>query len=150
MEFDARKLLSIEEKLRKDLDAVQRVKRMMALEAAEGGGHDADADDADLEAPVTSLRGTIQQLLNANPEKRWTAQQVLSALKDSGYPLRAKQPIYSVGQTLNILAKKQKIRIVRRGTGSAPHIYKGRIDDPSLEIHSRTGGEVGNESSLTN
>jgi hypothetical protein len=157
MDVEARKLIALKEELRKDMEALERVERLMA---AKNGSlsrpderqlklpintkpkHDVlddEEDDAE-NANSNSLRATVEQLLNAEPTVRWTTQKVLARLEDIKYPLRAKQPIYSVGQTLNVLVKKGKIRLARKGGGSAPNIYKGKATDQTTTENRPQGG----------
>lgn len=141
------------EEHKKDLEALARLKRFlptngsaptvderqMALPAP--GQQDEDLD----EAPVKSLRGTIERVINADPTVRWTTQKMVSNLQRIRFPLRAKKPIYSVGQSMQILAERGAIRLVRRGVGSAPNIYKGKINNEQItetEGHSAGGGNI--------
>jgi hypothetical protein len=144
MDAEAKRLAALKEELRKDMEALERVERLMAakngslsrpddrqlpLPISPKPNHEAmdtEDDDAD-DAPRDSLRATIADLLNSDPSIRWTTQKVLARLEEMKFPLRAKEPIYSVGQTLAVLVKKEKIRLARKGSGSAPHIYKGKI-----------------------
>jgi hypothetical protein len=135
MDFDTQKITVLKEELRRDLEALERVERLMAAKNGIVAPVDDKqlplhvADEYDTEAPVDSLRGTIESIINSDPNARWTTQKVLARLKEMKYDLRAKQPIYSVGQTLNVLVKKGRIRIARKGAGSSPNIYKGKIQD---------------------
>src|SRR4051794_29414847 len=104
-------LASLEEEVQKDLEAIARVRRM--LEIRNGLAHGAkpppqhviligDAkppvDLKDVEgAPVTSLRGKIEHIINSDPALKWTTQRMLAHLQRIGFPLKAKKPIYSIG-----------------------------------------------------
>ncbi|HTR36884.1 MAG TPA: hypothetical protein VMH80_13330 [Bryobacteraceae bacterium] len=140
MDAETKKLLALREELRKDLEALERVERLMAAKngSPAAGGHalpinlrvadslaidDGDEDD---EGPANSLRGTIESTINANPEVRWTNQKMLAHLQKIQFPLRAKKPIYSIGQAMQKLQEAGKIRIVRRGAGNQPNIYKAK------------------------
>jgi len=155
MAMDSKQLMALEEELKKDLDAIARVRRMMVVKEGASAAPDQrqivlpikstpprpDADDADeseMES-ATSLVGAIEQLLNYAPDVRWTTQKVLAHLRQSGFPLKAQRPIYSVGQALNKLARREKIRMVRKGSGSEPNIYKGKLSSPESEVG--LGGE---------
>jgi hypothetical protein len=138
--MDAAEIRLLKEELRKDLEAIERVERLMAAknsprpadehqlppgaEPAVAGQEPDDSEDF-TEAPRDSLRGTIERIVNTDTTTRWTTQKVLARLKELNFNLRAKKPIYSVGQSLNILATRGRIRVARRGAGSAPNIYKG-------------------------
>jgi|SRR5665213_2422511 len=143
MDMEARKLTALKDDLRRDLEAIERVERMMAfkngsllplrderqipLQIQTVSSEEEEDDDSEVQAG--SLRATIEQMINADPNNRWTTQKVLAQLKAANYPLRAKAPIYSVGQTLNVLVRKGKIRVARKGAGSAPNIYKGKTPE---------------------
>jgi hypothetical protein len=146
---DTQRLAALEEELRRDLEAITRVRRMMDFKSglltpssaqrelplspagtfsfnpvnAMEGPEDEDA------RPSTSLRGMIEQIINMDPSVRWTTQKVLAHLQQVKFPLRAAKPIYSVGQALQGLVRTGKIRLARKGSGSEPNIYKGRIPD---------------------
>lgn len=169
MEPEAKKLASLREELRKDLEALERVERLMAAKNGSLSRPDdrqmalpinksrvLDVDSAEEDAdnaPGISLRGKIAEVINADPNVRWTTQRVLAHLQNTHFPLKAQKPIFSVGQSLNSLVKRGNIRLVRKGTGSAPNIYKGKLPagtvaTTSMEDHSQ-GGEIGNESTVT-
>lgn len=162
MEAEAKRLAALKEELRKDMEALERVERLMAAKNGSLNRPDdrqlalpikrdpIDSAEEDAEnAPSTSLRGKIEEVVNSDATTRWTTQRVLAQLQHLNYPLKAQKPIYSVGQSLNILAKKGKIRLVRKGTGSEPNIYKAKVvDQPSkTEVDSQTtGGYIESES----
>ena len=167
MEPEAKKLAALREELRKDLEALERVERLMAAKNGSLSRPDdrqmalpinksrvLDVDSAEEDAdnaPRTSLRGKIAEVINSDPSVRWTTQRVLSHLQAAHFPLKAKEPIYSVGQSLSSLVKKGNIRLIRKGTGSEPNIYKAKLPvgpTTSTEDHSQ-GGEIGNESTVT-
>ncbi len=152
MDSEAQKLTALEEELRRDLDAITRVRRLMALKngslvhppderqlafstVTANVAQDEDEKDVDR----SSLIGTIEETINANPSARWTTQKMLTHLNAEGYPLRAAKPVYSVGQALNKLFKQGRIRIVRKGAGSEPNIYRSRGIETEGKSH---GNEV--------
>lgn len=69
----------------------------------------------------------MDALLNQNPSTRWTTQKVLAKLQRDGFTFKAKKPVISIGQALTKLVAQDKIRRVRRGSGSEPNIYAGKI-----------------------
>lgn len=85
-------------------------------------------DGTGVENPV-SLIGAIESHVNADPEKRWTVSKMMATLTAEGFDLKAKKPIYSVGQTLQKMAAKGRLRLVVRGTGSAPNVYKANVPE---------------------
>jgi hypothetical protein len=170
MEPETKRLAALKEELLKDMEALERVERLMAAKNGllsrpddrqltlpirpltarrEATDKAVDSAEEDADQPVLSLRGKIEEAVNTNPEMRWTTQKVLAHLQAIGFPLRAQKPIYSVGQALQKLAEGKKIRIVRRGVGSAPNIYKGiasaQNQDSQTEGDSQ-GGNIGVES----
>ena len=91
---EEQKLSNLEEELRRDLEAIARVRQIMATKDASASKADdrqlplpirrvtpavASQDDSD-DAPVTSLRGTIAATINADPGVRWTTQKMLKHL----------------------------------------------------------------------
>jgi len=141
MDVDTQKFAALKEELRKDLEALERVERLMA---AKNGKLSALPDDRQLplmppdarrtdsidqsdedNGPATSLRGKIEEIINAEPGNRWTTQKVLAKLNEIKFPLKAQKPIYSVGQSLNGLVNQNRIKLARKGAGSEPNIYKG-------------------------
>lgn len=51
---------------------------------------------------------------------------MLAHLMKIKFPLRAKKPIYSIGQTLNVLVKAGAIKLARKGGGSTPNLYRAK------------------------
>jgi hypothetical protein len=153
-------MIALKEELRRDLEAIERVERLMAskngsskapderqgvlgIGVVEFGPEEEDED----ETIATSLKGTIEATINADCNVRWTNQKMLTHLNQIGFKLRAKKPIYSIGQAMQKLFDSGKIRLVRKGAGNQPNIYKGKQKDqqasseaPSAE---KQGGEVG-------
>ena len=143
--IDAKTIRAFQEELRKDLEALERVERMMAAKSGPAVSKsdkrsplfppadseseaEVESDEYDTEAPSDSLRGTIERIVNGDLATRWTTQKVLTRLIEMRYDLRAKKPIYSVGQSFYVLAKKGRIRLVRKGAGSAPNVYRGKME----------------------
>jgi len=151
MVLDEKQLLALEDQARLDLEAIQRIRGMMARQngtkteprqtpppppalvhgrTEEEMEDFRDYDESESSEP-TSLIGTISKNINADPGVRWTTAKVLAHLQTSGYPLQAAKPLYSVGQALGKLVERGEIRILRRGAGSKPNIYAGVVkEDP--------------------
>jgi hypothetical protein len=141
MDNDARKRIALKEELLRDLEALERVERLMATRngvmplppddrqsvlplRVEVSDNITVEDDA-ADEPPRSLRGTMEAVVRAaGPAEKWTNQRMLNHLRAIKYPLRAKQPIYSIGQAMQKLEEAGVVRIARRGTGSQPNIYK--------------------------
>ncbi len=47
-------------------------------------------------------------------------------LTDMGFNLKAQKPVFSVGQAMRKLADQGRIKLIRKGSGSEPNIYKGK------------------------
>lgn len=140
---DSQKLDALEEELRRDLEAIVRVRKMMAIKngalgkpasnenqltlipttaAFVSGSENAE----DMDAPATSIRGMIVQTMNASPLTRWTTAKMLAHLQSINFPLEAKKPIYTIGQSMQKLAERGDIRLLKRGLGNRPNIYAGK------------------------
>lgn len=140
-------LSTLENELRRDIEAIARVRQIMAAKQGAAVSDERQmpppirkVDDTvadDIDAPTKSIRGTIESIMNANPSARWTTAKMLARLQHLGVPLKAKQPIYTVGQTMQKLAEQGRIKIIHRGAGSAPNIYRGV--DKAPEQASETG-----------
>jgi hypothetical protein len=142
--MDPLELAEMEAELKSDLDALSRVRRMMesrknrdkannglakpigplvAIPVSTDAPEDDDYQDEE-NGPNVSLRGKIAQVVNEQPDVKWTTQKVLLHLQKTGFPLKAQKPRFSVGQALNKLTEQGKIRLTRKGTGSEPNIYR--------------------------
>lgn len=139
MDYDLNHLASLEEETRRDLEAIARVRKMMALrngpiqppqtlaeKPTERPAHfPASPIATDNPESIASLRGTIAAEINKQPLVRWTVQKMVSHLASIGYEFKAQKPVFSVGQAMKKLSESDRIKIVRQGSGSAPHIYGG-------------------------
>jgi hypothetical protein len=137
--MDDEQLSALEEELRRDLEALSRVRGMIASKAASLKKPDErqlplkmrptlvenPEDQDNEESDGTSLRGAIFKAISGEGAGvRWTTQKVFAALRAENYPFQAKKPLISVGQALKALVKQEKIRVTKKGIGSAPNIYK--------------------------
>jgi|ERR1017187_1847308 hypothetical protein len=151
MQPDAEKLIALEAELRRDLDAIERVKRLMAFKNGSLSPpddrqyrlpvplpEDLGEDDAEV-GPVKSLIGTVEQIMNSDPSVRWTTAKTLARLQHLGFSFKAKRPVFSVGQAIQKLVEKGRIRVVRHGSGNTPNIYKGKA--PPNESAEDLGGQ---------
>ena len=159
--MNAKNLLALKDELKRDLEAIERVERMMTFknipieskpepvperltasqtiaEAPQAMAEEIE-DDLDSDANPNSLRGTIEQIINTHPDVRWTTQRILAHLSKINYPLKAQKPIYSVGQALRQLTVKRRIKLARKGAGSEPNIYRALSTTPSQEDSSGQG-----------
>lgn len=146
MDFDTQKLATLEEDLKRDLDAIQRVRKLISFKNGALSSEPKDdprqriiplevraddtfqmSDDSESVPRAPSLRGTIESIINSDPSVRWTTQKMLAYLQKTGYDLKAQKPVYSIGQALQKLVDADRIRIIQRGAGSSPNIYKGKV-----------------------
>lgn len=144
MDLKEQELSVLEQDLRRDLEAVTRVRRLIAFKngslttqkakaapepiniSVADQLHLDDAVDTEIDAPLVSLRGTIESTVNADTSIRWTVQKMVKHLTDMGFNLKAQKPVFSVGQAMRKLADQGRIKLIRKGSGSEPNIYKGK------------------------
>ena len=153
--MNSEQLQILEQRLRLDLEALSRVKRLMAEEDAESKKADVrqmplalpvrsiplqNATDDDLEDKGPTLRGAIEKVFSENPGVRLKNLKVLNHLQASGFQMKAKKPIFSVGQAVGKLVEKGVIKLIKKGEGNKPHIYQfaqqepkqaSKMDDPT-------------------
>jgi hypothetical protein len=117
------------EEHRKDLEALQRLKRFLpnagpsGLDAARAPKPNvAEEEPEDETSP--SLRDKIAEILSADPSQGWTTRKVLARLVELKFPLGAQRPINGVSVALSVWVRRGKAYIARRGTGRKPHIYR--------------------------
>ena len=65
-------------------------------------------------------------------------------LKDIGFRLNAKKPIYSIGQATQRLINSEQIKLLRKGAGNKPNIFRGLTN---LEQAARESSEEMEETS---
>lgn len=90
---------------------------------------------------TTGLKYTIREVMNQDANVRWTNPKMMSYLQNSGYPLKAKRPIYSIGQATNKLVEKGDIILVRKGAGNEPNVYRGLTEFERILQKEKTGGK---------
>jgi hypothetical protein len=164
MDLEAKKIQALKEELRRDLEAIERVERLMA--SKNGSPKDerqvimpltlsiSDTigvqDDEENDGQAVSLKGTIESTINSDLSVKWTNQKMLAHLEKTGFPLRAKKPIYSIGQAMQKLSDSGAIKLVRKGMGNQPNIYRGKPKEQPVntEVPSENeqGGQIGMES----
>jgi len=160
MDSEAKRIATVKEELRRDLEAIERVERLMAsrngslavLDSRQGVLSISVADEVGVrdesflqeeedQGAVVSLKGTIDYIINSDLSVRWTNQKMLTRLRADGFKLRAKKPIYSIGQAMQKLADAGNIRLVRKGAGNQPNIYRGKpVVESTTEVHSQDQG----------
>ena len=116
----------MQEEHRKDVDALERLKRFLPSNGL-GATSQVTAQSVIPLVPEedTPLKDAISDIMDNDPTVRWTNTKMLKYLTDVGFKLNAKQPIYSVGQATQRLLDSEKIKLVRKGAGSTPNIFRG-------------------------
>ena len=100
MDVDVQKLATLEEDLRKDLEAISRVRQLMALK----NGTLSRPDDRQIALPIgpqgkgrrggqsdvdkypNSLVSTVESIINSDPNVRWTTTKMVAHLKSWTFP----------------------------------------------------------------
>ena len=136
------------EEHRKDLEALARLKRFLPSKDNMGG---LETSTTITEPPShstitplvpeegTPLKHAIRDILNHDPSVKWTNSKVLKYLIDIGFELKAQKPIYSIGQATQQLISSGEIKLVKKGSGSAPSTLCGLT---SLEQAARESAEA--------
>jgi hypothetical protein len=142
--FGADQIAAIEnamaEEHRKDLEALQRLKRFLPSNSNVAAPFTVtqrlrQARKAELELPSVSeaeshdepvtIVSAVKDTLMANPEKSWTVVQMIHALNGvPGVKMESRKPEATVGLIFSKLAKKNKVHIIAKGSGRRPHVYK--------------------------
>jgi hypothetical protein len=127
----------------KDREALARLKRFLPNKngAKNGNSHNQETlqlihDDPD---GADTLIGRVESVLFADPEKRWTVPTMIEHLRSIGVQFEAKRPDATMGLIFSKLKGRYKVRIVKRGSGRRPHVYKAEVNPPGggQEEHSR-------------
>lgn len=87
------------------------------------GGDDVHHPLHPLSLPRGSHRRAILDVVNSFSKPVEVAT-VLAELERIGYPFKAQNRKVMIGSALGKLAQQGKIRLVKKGAGSLPHIYK--------------------------
>jgi hypothetical protein len=131
---------AMEEEHRRDREALQRLKRFLPLNGNGSGGRVSTfvidrtneaqesevldfMDTADSE-PLTII-DTVEQIMQADPHKKWSVPLMVAHLKNIKFPLEAKKPEATMGLVFTKLMKKRKTIVrVRRGSGRMPNLFR--------------------------
>jgi hypothetical protein len=86
-----------------------------------------NADFADAEDGETqSIIDKVEEVMRADPSKKWTVPSMVAYLKYIHFPLAAKKPAATMGLVFAKLAyKRETIRMVKKGSGRNPNWFKG-------------------------
>ncbi|MGA2049272.1 MAG: hypothetical protein ABSG96_16365 [Terracidiphilus sp.] len=150
------------------LQALERVQRFLptnpaaepALNKANGVAHheepikeapaktaDEDEQIADVvDEPRPTLIGTVLATLKSRPNISFSNRTVLRAMEADGFPFTGdeRRRLTSIHSALISLAERGQIRIVRRGSGREPNLYRAKI-----ERTEETGSPVPGQAELT-
>jgi hypothetical protein len=83
------------------------------------------------ERPV-SILGGIEWILESNPNRTWTVRKIHDELLKRGYSLEAKNPIATIGVAVKKLCDRDRVKVLRRGSGREPSIYQFLQKEPAL------------------
>lgn len=135
--IDAKQLAAMEramqEEHRKDREALERLKRFLHADGNSCGElHEPKTVLEQIQEEVDELNtntmiGTVEAIIANDPKKRWTVASMLQRLRDDKFPLAADKPQASLGLVFSKLHKRGKIRLVRRGSGRTPHVYRANL-----------------------
>jgi hypothetical protein len=126
---------AMREEHRKDLEALQRLKRFLPANSAAPtqqppvDAKHADTNDDSHDPTVDSLAqtiiGKVESIMLADTNKRWTVASMLEELRRLNFPLVSKTPTSTLGLVFAKLHKRGIIRLVRRGSGRTPNVFRG-------------------------
>jgi hypothetical protein len=126
---------SMREEHRKDLEAFERMKRFLPANGRAPkqptiiDAEPVDTDDDSLDLPDGQLPqtiiGKVESIMLADTAKRWTVPAMLQELRRISFPLEAKTPASTLGLVFAKLRRRGHIRIVKRGSGRTPNIFRG-------------------------
>lgn len=127
---------AMEDEHRRDREALERLKRFLK-NGSNGGAKEArtafamaSASADDDEGSSQTIIGKVEEVIFADPEKRWTVPGMVSHLANSGFKFAAKKPDATMGLVFHKLQRRGKVRIVRRGAGRTPNVYRANIQQP--------------------
>lgn len=125
---------SMREEHRKDLEALERLKRFLpassiSAQKPEPGATPGSNQQLELEEGLapTSIIGKVESVMIADTDREWTVPQMLSQLRKDKFPMLAKAPLSTLGLTFTKLTRRGKIKLVRRGYGRNPNVYRGIV-----------------------
>ena len=127
----------------KDLEALARLKRFLPSNGSTSAPAITNAMPAQPSEPIaplvpeegTPLKHAIRDIMNNDPTVKWSNGKMLKYLSSNGFELKAKKPIYSIGQATQKLVESGKIKLVKQGFGSSPNSYRGitKLEQAALE-----------------
>jgi hypothetical protein len=151
--YDSKTLAAMEQSMRdehrRDLEALERLKRFLPANGnapAQSKTIDApivDTNDDALDLPEgpfpQTIIGKVESIMLADTAKRWTVPAMLQELRRTNFRLEAKTPASTLGLVFAKLRKRGRIRIVKRGSGRTPNVFRGvESQEGDSEIDSKS------------
>lgn len=136
--MDARELAEIErrmeEEYRRDREALERLKRFMSngdkpQQRSTSSEPRTETPSESEERSEGSIRRKVAEVFAAEPENMWSIPGMVEHLTKTGFPLKAAKPEASMYGVFRVLKERGIIRIVRRGSGSQPHLFRSTAAD---------------------
>jgi hypothetical protein len=119
---------AMEEEHRQDREALQRLKRFLKNGANGRSGASPRLIDThqydDGDGNAQTIIGTVDSAMQADHNRKWTVPLMLAYLRDSNFPLAAQKPEATLGLIFKKLQRRGRIRLVKRGSGRLPNVYK--------------------------
>ena len=145
--MDQKKVTDIEREMleehRKDLKALARLKRFLHSSESTSAPQTSNAIPVQPSEPIaplvpeegTPLKHAIRDIMNNDPNRKWSNGKMLNYLSSIGFNLKAKKPIYSIGQATQQLVESGEVKLQKQGFGSLPNIYRGltQLEKSALE-----------------
>jgi hypothetical protein len=150
---------AMEEEHRRDLEALERLKRFMPANAsrtvsatalmppAANSGQSREDDARDLEHSDSSgsIIAAIERVFREHPERAWDGPRILNELKRMGDAPKAVNPMTTISVSLKKLSDRSVIRLVRPGSGRTPHLYQWQ---PTVDRYEREIKEMAESEAL--
>ena len=135
--MDANEIPTLEQEMmkehQKDLAALARLKRFLPSNGSASASEISNAMPVQSSDPITPLvpeedtplKHAIRDIMNNDPTVKWSYRKMLKYFSDIGFKLKAKKPIYSIGQATQKLVGAGQIKLLKQGFGSSPNSYRG-------------------------
>lgn len=114
----------MEEEHRKDREALLRLKRFLDLgEQTSVITIHREEDSSNVDDTPTII-SKVESVFADDFTRKWTVPTMIAHLRHEGFPLVAQKPEATMGQVFARLQQRGVIRLVRRGAGRRPNIFK--------------------------
>jgi len=121
---------SMMEEHRKDREALDRLKRFLPKNGSGPQfapvGPALSTEDNEDEESLTII-AKVEEVMTADLDKKWTVPKMVAHLKTIAFPLVAKKPASTMGLVFKRLQKRGRIRIVKRGAGRNPNVWRANL-----------------------